>query len=75
MAVYLAVGMLLLTFVAPDFTIHRRAAVTAHTKWVKNPTPETQAVKDREFARSFTIQVELSALGSLIITGIACASF
>jgi hypothetical protein len=75
LTLYLLTALFLLTFVASDFTLHRRAAVTAYTKWIRNPTPETKAAWDRESDRNFAIQMKLSAAGSLAICGIAYASF
>jgi hypothetical protein len=72
---FVIVGLLLLTFVAPDFTLHRRAALTAYTKWRNNPTSETKASWDREAARNVTIQLEISAVGSLLICGLLFGSW
>lgn len=68
--IYLAVGFVLLASVAPTFTLHRREALYAYTRWLREPSPGTRADYYRQMERNNVIQYEISAVGSLLI----CAS-
>jgi hypothetical protein len=68
-ALFVVIALLLLVFVAPQWTLHRREALYAYTHWLREPSAITKAEYDRQMARNHLIQYEFAAIGSLLVCG------
>jgi hypothetical protein len=68
---YVLIALILLVFVAPDFTFHRREALYAYSHWVRNPSAQTEAEWKRQIQATYRIQYEMALTGSAVVCGLA----